>query len=400
MGSDHRCVMATVMITTPKKDGHRKINKDKQQNTTEGIKLKKTLGMRSLSSKKRYQEIIEKKEKAEAANKELSQSKEKRRNKKTAAQAKSERTEAEAKEADGKFSLWNRGEERCGDGKRSRWRTSWTSHTSERGGRFFRATCRTGHGREREDRHLEWRGLPWRRGHDGAQARRNEWKAEWKRDRCPGEELPEHCTRTDEEAGSKSIVLHVGHDMNEKEKNDRWSGAVCYEDEIMMEFKQEETNAAAAEKDAWIQWGDIKGRRGNQKTYRGEKNTTPKEEKQRLKEVNKQLKTCIRDKQRAERREEIQRILEDFKGIKKIPGIKSAKKKSAHHQDKEWERRSHYVTEGNCQCLWWILKNCTTTKNTKKLNKKTKRVKMKAAPMCKTKTQVRCWEFQRSRLES
>ena len=35
---------------------------------------------------------------------------------------------------------------------------------------------------------------------------------------CPGEELPEQCTRTDEEAGS--IVLHVGHDMNETEKND------------------------------------------------------------------------------------------------------------------------------------------------------------------------------------
>ena len=53
---------------------------------------------------------------------------------------------------------------------------------------------------------------------------------------CLGEELPEHCARTDEEAGS--IVLHVGHDMNEKEKNDRLSGAVCYEDEIMVEFKQ------------------------------------------------------------------------------------------------------------------------------------------------------------------
>ena len=46
-----------------------------------------------------------------------------------------------------------------------------------------------------------------------------------------------------------------------------------------------------------------------------------------MKEVNKQFKTCIRDKQRAERRDEIQRILEDFKGIKKIPGIKSAKKR-------------------------------------------------------------------------
>ena len=45
-----------------------------------------------------------------------------------------------------------------------------------------------------------------------------------------------------------SIVLHVGHDMNEKEKNDRSSGAVCYENEIVMEFKQEATNAAVAAK--------------------------------------------------------------------------------------------------------------------------------------------------------
>ena len=61
-----------------------------------------------------------------------------------------------------------------------------------------------------------------------------------------GEKLRERCKRTDEEAGS--IVLHFGHDMNENEKNDRLSGAVCYEDEIMMEFKKEETNEAAAAK--------------------------------------------------------------------------------------------------------------------------------------------------------
>ena len=60
---------------------------------------------------------------------------------------------------------------------------------------------------------------------------------------CLVEEFPEFCTRTDENAGS--IVVHVGHDMDEKEKNDRLSGAVCYKDEIMMEFEQEETNEAA-----------------------------------------------------------------------------------------------------------------------------------------------------------
>ena len=81
MGSHHRCVMATFKITTPKRDGHRKIKKKSwiQQNTIEGIKLKKkTMGMRSLSSEKGYQEIIEKiKEKAEAANEESKQIKEK-----------------------------------------------------------------------------------------------------------------------------------------------------------------------------------------------------------------------------------------------------------------------------------------------------------------------------------
>ena len=44
-------------------------------------------------------------------------------------------------------------------------------------------------------------------------------------------------------------------------------------------------------------------------------------------------------------------------------------------------------------------KNYTTTKNMKKLNTKTKRMKMKAS-MCKTKTRVRWWEFKWSRLKS
>ena len=43
-------------------------------------------------------------------------------------------------------------------------------------------------------------------------------------------------------------MLHVGHDMNEKEKTDSMSGSVCYEEEITMEYKREETNEAAAAK--------------------------------------------------------------------------------------------------------------------------------------------------------
>ena len=60
------------------------------------------------------------------------------------------------------------------------------------------------------------------------------------------EELPEHGTQTDEEAGS--IVLHVGHDMNEEEKTGSMSGAICYEEKITMEYKREETIEAAAAK--------------------------------------------------------------------------------------------------------------------------------------------------------
>ena len=53
---------------------------------------------------------------------------------------------------------------------------------------------------------------------------------------------------------------------------------------------------------------------------------TPKEEKQRVKEVSKCINNCIRDKKRVKRREVIQRILEEFKGVSNTPGIKSAKK--------------------------------------------------------------------------
>ena len=58
-----------------------------------------------------------------------------------------------------------------------------------------------------------------------------------------------------------------------------------------------------------------------------ERRSTPKEEKQRLKEVSKCTRKCIRDKKRLKRQQDIQRILEDFKGVRNIPGIKSAKKK-------------------------------------------------------------------------
>ena len=57
-----------------------------------------------------------------------------------------------------------------------------------------------------------------------------------------------------------------------------------------------------------------------------ERRSTPTEEKQRLKEVSKCLKK-VSEKKRMKRQQDIHRILEDFKGVRNIPGIKSAKKR-------------------------------------------------------------------------
>ena len=57
-----------------------------------------------------------------------------------------------------------------------------------------------------------------------------------------------------------------------------------------------------------------------------ERRSTPKEEKQRLKDLSKSIKKCTREK-RMKRQQDIQRILEEFKGVGNIPGIKTAKKR-------------------------------------------------------------------------
>ena len=58
-----------------------------------------------------------------------------------------------------------------------------------------------------------------------------------------------------------------------------------------------------------------------------ERRSMPKEEKQRLKDLSKSLKKCIREKKRMKRQQDIERILEEFKGVRNIPVIKTAKKR-------------------------------------------------------------------------
>ena len=55
-----------------------------------------------------------------------------------------------------------------------------------------------------------------------------------------------------------------------------------------------------------------------------ERRSTPKEEKQRLKDLSKRKKLHQR---KMKRQRDIQRILEEFKGVRNIPGIKTAKHK-------------------------------------------------------------------------
>ena len=57
-----------------------------------------------------------------------------------------------------------------------------------------------------------------------------------------------------------------------------------------------------------------------------ERRSTPKEEKQRLKELSKSIKNAS-EKKRMKRQQDIQRIFEEFKGVRNIPEIKTAKKR-------------------------------------------------------------------------
>ena len=55
--------------------------------------------------------------------------------------------------------------------------------------------------------------------------------------------------------------------------------------------------------------------------------TIKKDEKERIREVSKKIKKCIREKKRNAREDKIQKMLEEVKGTKNISNVKSAKKR-------------------------------------------------------------------------
>ena len=179
--------------------------------------------MRSLSSKKDTKRSLKKiEEKAEGANKESNQIKAKPpKQKKNSSTIKSERTEAEAKEADGESSEFVAKNDvetaRETDEEHPGHRTA-----NEEAGSIV---LHVGHDMDERKKTAISNEENCSEGEATMEYRREETNGKQTENvietDCPGEELLEHRMRTDEEAGS--IVLHVGHDMNEKEKNDEES---------------------------------------------------------------------------------------------------------------------------------------------------------------------------------
>ena len=127
----------------------------------------------------------------------------------------------------------------------------------------------------------------------------------------------EHPERIPEEHLGAQIIHQVGEAGSIVLHNSR-SSIVFKNDSKEM---QETTSAAAKKKEECVD-KDAEILRLIE-----ERRNMPKEEKQRLKDLSKNPKKRAREKKRMKRQQDIERILEEFKGVRNIPGIKSAKKR-------------------------------------------------------------------------
>ena len=171
-------------------------NKNKFETTKQDRRCqteKKHWGLRSLSSKKDTKISLKNmKEKAEAANKELSQSKGKpskqkkqQHKQKVRKQKRKQKKQMESSQKSRRGTMWRRKEKQMVHVGHNMDKRKKTAISNEEACREGEVTME--HKREETN---------------GKQTE-NVIETD-----CLGEELPEHCTRTDEEAGS--IVLHVG----------------------------------------------------------------------------------------------------------------------------------------------------------------------------------------------
>ena len=136
------------------------------------------------------------------------------------------------------------------------------------------------------------------------------------------------------------------------------------------------------------------------KTHRGEKKHTQRRE-TAPERSEPTYKRVYQRQKRMKRQQDIQSVLEDFKVVKNIPGIKSAKKRVLITKIKKKKGEIITSRKRDGQCLWRILQKkncvcgvfyktiCTTTMNKKNLNNKSEGLKMRAASMCITTTPMR-----------
>ena len=89
-----------------------------------------------------------------------------------------------------------------------------------------------------------------------------------------------------------------------------------------------------------------------------------------------------RQKKRLKRQQVIQRILEDFKDVSNIPGIKSAKKKVLITKTKN--ERGEIITsrQGIANVFGEFDKKYTTTMSKTNMNEKSEKMEMKEALTC------------------
>ena len=89
------------------------------------------------------------------------------------------------------------------------------------------------------------------------------------------------------------------------------------------------------------------------------------------------------------RQQDIQRTLEDFKGVKNNPRNQICKQRVFFAKIKNEKEEIITSRKGVANVFGELYKKKTSTMNKKKLNKKSVRTKMRAAPMCITTTPMR-----------
>ena len=139
MGSDHRCVVATFLINTPKKDDPHDTNKDKFRTTKQNIPTPtdRTWRRRTIYVRKRYQELTGRiKEKAEAAKWKTNKTKKKSWDDRSRSKKEKWKESSVAIKKSGSRSGY----------KRNRWRTPGTSHVDRRSDTSYRSPSQVRHG--------------------------------------------------------------------------------------------------------------------------------------------------------------------------------------------------------------------------------------------------------------